>query len=87
MRAGDLEVGCCFKHDGRSVPCLITKRVLDCGELAGYEYVPWRGSAWAEQTNPARFIKVKPEYAGEKINFKTADFVANPLRRIVIVEL
>jgi len=53
--------------------------------LIGYEYVPWRGEEWAEQTMPPRIIKLVDALSGDRINFETARKVFNPKIRIVEV--
>lgn len=85
MRSTELEEGDCIKHAGREEACLITRRVIFHGELIGYEYVPWR-DGWVAQTKPARFIKLKREYAGEWLDFKRASYVLDP-SKIRIVEM
>lgn len=85
MRPDELEVGDCFVHDARQMPCLVTRKLFHWNMLIGYEYVPWRGEEWAEQTMPPRIIKLVDALSGDRINFETARKVFNPKIRIVEV--
>lgn len=85
MNPEELKEGDYIMHEARSMPCLITRRVYYNKVLIGYEYVPWRGSEWAIQTNPPRFIKIRDEFAGDRINFKSVLKVMNPKIRVVAV--